>query len=143
FGGDETEALQGDSGLPAARERTWLLRLQHLSAAPSAGGRTGGLATLLRRRPDPAVVFTQYRDSLQAIVGALPNTRRAAVMHGGLTAAEQQRALEAFLTGRADTLVATDVASQGLNLHTASRWAISFDVPWTPLRLEQRIGRVD
>jgi hypothetical protein len=39
--------------------------------------------------------------------------------------------------------VATDVASQGLNLQATTRWAICFDVPWTPLRLEQRIGRVD
>jgi superfamily II DNA or RNA helicase len=142
--GDEAEALAGDSGMSTRRERAWLLRLQHLcTVSSSPGGRARGLSTLLRRVTDRAVVFTQYRDSLQAIVRALPAGRRASLMHGGLSATEQQRALDEFLAGRVDTLVATDVASQGLNLQTASRWAISFDVPWSPLRLEQRIGRVD
>jgi len=143
FGADEAEALSADSGLPVARERAWLQRLQHLCARHTTGGRARALACLLRRCRDRAVIFTQYRDSLPSVVAALPPGRRAAVMHGGQTPAEQHRALTDFLDRRADTLVATDVASQGLNLHTTARWAICFDVPWTPLRLEQRIGRVD
>jgi superfamily II DNA or RNA helicase len=143
FSGDEADALRGDSGLPVARERAWLLRLQHLCARHSTGGRGRALGSLLRRCPERVVVFTQYRDSLASVVSALPPGRRAAVMHGGQTPSEQHRALDDFLERRADTLVATDVASQGLNLHTTTRWAICFDVPWTPLRLEQRIGRVD
>ena len=143
FAGDEMDALRGDSGLPVARERAWLLRLQHLSAQHHTGGRTRALACLLRRSGERAVIFTQYRDSLLSVVSALPAGRCAAVMHGGQTPAEQHHALTEFLARRADVLVATDVASQGLNLQTTTRWAISFDVPWTPLRLEQRIGRVD
>jgi superfamily II DNA or RNA helicase len=143
FGGDEVEALMGHSGLPLGRERAWLLRLQHLCARQTVGGRGRALAVLLRRAPDRVVIFTHYRDSLQTIRGALPAGRSAALMHGGQTPAEQHHALQAFLGGHVDTLVATDVASQGLNLHTTARWALSFDVPWTPLRLEQRIGRVD
>ena len=143
FTGEESEALHGDSGLPVARERAWLLRLQHLSAEHTTGGRARALACLLRRSENRVVIFTQYRDSLSSVVAALPPGRCASVMHGGQTPAEQHRALTEFLDRRADTLVATDVASQGLNLQTTARWAVCFDVPWTPLRLEQRIGRVD
>ncbi len=143
FDDEEAGVLAGASGVAAVRERRWLLRLQALCAHQAAGSRVLALTTLLRRAPDRVVLFTHYRDSLPAIVQALPASRHAAVMHGGLTAAEQHRALRAFLERRVDTLVATDVASQGLNLHTTARWALSFDVPWTPLRLEQRIGRVD
>jgi len=89
------------------------------------------------------VVFTEYRDTLVALADALTASRRIAVLHGGLGGIEQRQALRAFLEGRADTLVATDVASQGLNLQHRARWVVHFDLPWTPMRLEQRVGRVD
>lgn len=143
FAGDEAEALQGASGLSVERERAWLMRLMHLCARHVPGSRVRALTTLLRRCPDRAVVFTQYRDTLPSIIEALPGGRRGVVMHGGQTPAEQQHALTTFLAQRADVLVATDVASQGLNLHTTARWAICVDVPATPLRLAQRIGRID
>ncbi len=40
-------------------------------------------------------------------------------------------------------LVATDAASEGLNLHKRCRLVVNLELPWTPLRLEQRVGRVD
>ena len=145
--GDEWAVLGGDAGLPAAHERTWLLRLQGVAArtAASAYGdpKLARLRTLLRRSGEPAVVFTEYRDTLQAVAHALPDSRRLAILHGGMSGAAQRHALREFLEGRADTLLATDVASQGLNLQHRSRWVVNVDMPWTPMRLEQRVGRVD
>ena len=143
FAVDEADALMGVSGLSFERERAWLMRLTHLCSRHVPGSRARALTTLLRRCADRAIVFTQYRDTLPSIVAALPDDRRGVVMHGGQTLAEQQHALTTFLERRADVLVATDVASQGLNLHTTARWAICLDVPATPLRLAQRIGRID
>jgi hypothetical protein len=40
-------------------------------------------------------------------------------------------------------LATTDVAGEGLNLQAAARTVISLELPWTPSRLEQRVGRVD
>ena len=40
-------------------------------------------------------------------------------------------------------LVATDAASEGLNLHRTARYLLHFDCPWNPSRLEQRNGRLD
>ena len=40
-------------------------------------------------------------------------------------------------------LVATDVAAEGLNLQTSCRYVVHYEVPWNPMRLEQRNGRVD
>lgn len=142
--GDEWATLTTDAGLPVARERAWLLRLRHLAAAVPAGDtKLTRLRTLLRRAGEPAVVFTEYRDSLLAVAGVLVMDRPLAVLHGGLPPAAQRRALRDFLEGRADTLLATDVASQGLNLQHRARWVICLDLPWTPMRLEQRMGRVD
>jgi SNF2 family DNA or RNA helicase len=40
-------------------------------------------------------------------------------------------------------LLATDAAAEGLNLHGHCRLVINLELPWNPMRLEQRIGRVD
>ena len=40
-------------------------------------------------------------------------------------------------------LLATDAASEGLNLHRRCRAVVHFELPWSPARLEQRTGRVD
>lgn len=139
---EDTAAIQADSLVPVTTERAWLLRLEFLCAGATDGGRATALRTLLRRTREPAVVFTRYRDTLTALAALLPG-RRLACLHGGMSRPEINAALSAFLDGRADTLLATDVASQGLNLQSRARWVISFDVPATPLRAEQRIGRVD
>ena len=100
------------------------------------------LDRLLRRHPDPAIVFTEYRDTLHQIAARLHH-RDMAIVHGGLTPSERQQALRRFTHGAATVLLATDAASEGLNLHHRCRRVINVELPWTPLRLEQRIGRVD
>jgi len=48
-----------------------------------------------------------------------------------------------FASGHQPLLVATDAAGEGLNLHHACRIVINLELPWNPIRLAQRIGRVD
>src|SRR6185436_1020372 len=67
----------------------------------------------------------------------------SAVLHGGLTRTERVASLEAFTSGKRAVLLATDAAGEGLNLHQACRVVINLELPWNPMRLEQRIGRVD
>ena len=140
----ERTALIADVGLDARKERIWLRRLQTLArtAAPF-DSKLAALDRLMRRASDPVVIFTEFRHSLQAIEERLAPIRPVAALHGGQSTSERQRALARFLRGDASVLVATDVASQGLNLQTRARWVINLDVPWNPARLEQRIGRVD
>ena len=49
----------------------------------------------------------------------------------------------AFTNGAADVLIATDAGSEGLNLQGTCRLVVNLELPWNPIRLEQRIGRVD
>lgn len=143
---DEWSALTVVTGLPAMHERAWLERLNRLIARDAGDGddpKIVRLTRLLRKAREPVVVFTEYRDSLLAIERAVSRYRRVAVLHGGLSSSEQRHALRLFLSGRADVLLATDVASQGLNLQHRARWVVHFDLPWTPVKLEQRTGRVD
>jgi superfamily II DNA/RNA helicase len=111
-------------------------------AASVNESKLGVLRRLLRRSVEPAIVFTEYRDTLARIASELPDVQ-AVQLHGGLTSAERRDALREFTHGPARLLLATDAASEGLNLHHRCRMIVNLELPWTPLRLEQRVGRVD
>lgn len=92
---------------------------------------------------EPLLVFTEYRDTLHAIAGRLAGRTAVGTLHGGMNRRERAEAVQAFTSGRLHVLVATDVAAEGLNLHERCRALVNVELPWTPTRLEQRIGRVD
>jgi superfamily II DNA or RNA helicase len=124
-------------------ERRWLehlLRLARLAELDES--KLAALVRLLRRSREPAIVFTEYRDTLDRIARCLKDIEHAQI-HGGLTRGERQDALRTFSAGPVDVLLATDAASEGLNLHQRCRLVINLELPWTPVRLEQRIGRVE
>ena len=67
----------------------------------------------------------------------------ALVLHGGLTRDERSAVLASFARDPRGLLLATDAAAEGLNLHHHCRLVVNLELPWNPMRLEQRIGRVD
>lgn len=101
------------------------------------------LVRLLRRVREPAIVFTEYRDTLAMLERSLGSVRRISLLHGGLSVAERACAVDAFNIGASDLLLATDAGSEGLNLQSRCRFVVNLELPWNPIRLEQRIGRVD
>ena len=70
---------------------------------------------------------------------------QVALLHGGLPDTDQQEIVEAF--GNETTplrlLLASDVASEGINLHHQCHRLIHFDIPWSLMVFAQRNGRVD
>ena len=101
------------------------------------------LRRLLTRIREPAIVFSEYRDTVDRLRQVLASDgHRVLVIHGDLGAAERRAAVAEFNRGAA-VLVATDAASEGLNLQYACRLVIHFELPWSPMRLHQRCGRVN
>ena len=99
------------------------------------------LRRVLNRIRESALIFTEYRDTaihLAATIG-----RPALLLHGSMSRVERAAAVERFTRTPGTVLVATDAAGQGLNLHQTCRLVINVELPWNPMRLEQRIGRVD
>lgn len=99
---------------------------------------------------DRIVIFTERIDTLKFLESHLPGAlklkeNQISILHGGLSDVEQQKAVEAF--GSADSsvrlMIASDVASEGINLHHQSHRLIHFDIPWSLLTFQQRNGRVD
>lgn len=143
--GDDAEpaAILGAPGLndQGDEDRT-LERLLALARRASATqSKVAVLVRLLRRVREPVLIFTEYRDTLSDLAGRLPLS--VVSMHGGMTGLERRGAAREFTDGSAPVLLATDAASEGLNLHRRCRLIVNLELPWTPLRLEQRVGRVD
>lgn len=142
---EEPSAVLGARGLARAdEERAWL---DDIAAAAAFGARehrkVRAVRRLLRRVHEPAIVFTEYRDTLTELEAALAGTRRCVCLHGGMDRVDREATLSAFSSGQADVLLATDAGGTGLNLHHRCRLVINLELPWNPVRLEQRIGRVD
>ena len=143
-GDDEPDAEVGGPGLHDTHdERRRLEAILALARqAAESPSKLRALWRLLRRSREPAIVFTEYRDTLAALeheLGAFGTCQ----LHGGLTTTERTAAIHAFTSGRSRVLLATDAASEGLNLQRRCRLVVHLELPWTPTRIEQRVGRVD
>lgn len=102
------------------------------------------------------VLFTRYADTLDFIhrdlCRRLPNCpigtfsgAGGTLRHAGETRPEsldRTTIKQRFVAGNIDILLCTDAAAEGLNLQSADL-LINFDLPWNPMMLEQRIGRID
>lgn len=127
------------------RERTLLARIAHLAGLAAVHeSKLAALRRLVRRlanRHEAVLIFTEYRDTLLHLQQSLlPD---ALLLHGGLTRRERTAVVDAFTSQPTAVLLATDAASEGLNLHQYCRCVIHLEVPWNPVRLEQRTGRLD
>jgi superfamily II DNA or RNA helicase len=102
---------------------------------------------------DPAdrlVVFTERIETLKFLQKELPgllglDTEAVAILHGQLPDSDLGETVESFgrTTSRLRLLIASDVASEGLNLHFQSHRLVHFDIPWSLMVFQQRNGRVD
>ena len=99
------------------------------------------LERILARVNESVIIFTEYRDTLESLRAAAGAD--AAVLHGGMDRFERADAVHEFTSGLARVLLATDAAGEGLNLQQGCRLVVNLELPWNPMRLEQRIGRVD
>ena len=94
------------------------------------------------RDPDKGkvVVFSSQKDVAEDLIRLLGESGLRAVPYFGSQDA-RRRSLKSFRE-RAQVLVATDAGAEGLNLQFAN-CVVNYDLPWNPMKIEQRIGRVD
>lgn len=99
---------------------------------------------------DRIVIFTERIETMKYLAAQLQKDLKLKAgaiqeISGAMSDAEQQAIVENF--GREESpirvLVASDVASEGLNLHYLSHRMIHFDIPWSLMVFQQRNGRID
>jgi SNF2 family DNA or RNA helicase len=99
------------------------------------------LVRLLNTIPDKVVVFTCFRATLRFLADLLQGEGlRVAQLHGGMRRAEKESQIQAF-AGDARVLASTETGSEGRNLQFCN-CVVNYDLPWNPMRIEQRIGRL-
>jgi SNF2 family DNA or RNA helicase len=126
-------------GLDARRLGMLAARAGEVSASPSKVRSL--LRSILSLKGEKAIVFTQFRASQDTIVEALRGAGlEPAVFHGEMSWREKEEALDHFRHA-APVLVSTEAGGEGRNLQFA-RIVVNYDLPWNPMRVEQRIGRV-
>lgn len=100
------------------------------------------------------MVFTQFTDTLDYLRGELlklPDLKilcysgRGGEIHlgqGRWSTISREEVRRKFSRGEADVLLCTDAAAEGLNFQFCGA-LVNYDLPWNPMRVEQRIGRID
>jgi superfamily II DNA or RNA helicase len=103
------------------------------------------LDRILADRAEKVIIFTEFVDTLEMLSRVLDRSGRTGqyvTYHGATPNREAQR--RKFLTDpQTRIFLATDAASEGINLQEACRVLIHVEVPWNPNRYEQRNGRID
>lgn len=90
-----------------------------------------------------AIVFTFSKKTLRYIQQRLLGTsHRIKALHGDVPRRDRDQIMADFRNGEFDFLLATKVASEGLDFEFCSA-VINYDLPWNPMEIEQRIGRID
>ncbi len=151
---DATGPAIDAAAIPPERDRLLLLLeiLRRESADDPKGHRLAEI--LATRSGHRTLVFVSSLATARFVVRLIGWKEVALVAGEGAWIASgrvpREEALGAFAPGerprdqrslRISTLIATDLASEGLDLQAADG-VIHYDLPWTPLRLEQRLGRI-
>ncbi|HEX9500262.1 MAG TPA: DEAD/DEAH box helicase [Thermoanaerobaculia bacterium] len=137
------EVLFWDVFAPAAARidageiREEMRRLDALAAA--------AIASPMRKREMLIDIRERIRDPMLIFTAAIATARdlRSAIPKAGLMTSRGMQpidALDGFRRGRIETLICTDLASEGLNLQRAGV-VVHYDIPWNPVKLDQRNGR--
>ncbi|NJD11136.1 MAG: hypothetical protein FIB01_12135 [Gemmatimonadetes bacterium] len=146
----------------SARRDLELLRAchRHLDDALLHDSKLAALTDLLggELRDRPVLLFTEFRETAEYLWRSLRILIPCALIHGsgawlGAGQSTRRGIIERFAPvsnglpppaprERVQLLIATDVLAEGLNLQDAAD-VVSYDLPWNPVRLVQRLGRID
>lgn len=112
-------------------------------AAIKTGGKEMTLLDLLRRNPDEKkLVFVHSRETLAHLADLLSQAGLAFARFDGSLSGPQKDAAIADFREHVPVLLCTESGGEGRNIQFCNT-LINFDVPWNPMAIEQRIGRID
>ena len=147
----EEQALAAEE---AADIKSLLARIKVLPADSKLDRLRAVLQEVRQAGYQQAMVFTQYTDTMDFLRDALSKRSGLRLMcfsgrGGEVPSAEgnwrritRDDAKRQFREKQADVLLCTDAAAEGLNFQFCGA-LINYDMPWNPMRVEQRIGRID
>lgn len=132
------EARLADDGHPAAA----LLKDLNARLAGAYGSSKGvQVLELVEKNDDKKLIFVRYQKTLEYLADLFQRRRLPFVVFSGtMSAAEKDAAIDSFRR-EAPILISTEAGGEGRNIQFCNT-LINYDLPWNPMRLEQRIGRI-
>ena len=123
-------------------DERWTALLERYLAS-GTGAKEAALLQLLAHNPaEKKMVFVHHRDSMTKLVDIM---RRQgvpfSVFDGGMTGPEKDAAVDTF-RDHVPLLLCSESGGEGRNLQFCNT-LINFDIPWNPMAIEQRVGRID
>lgn len=124
------------------KDKRWADLLKRTKALP-AGAKQAALLRLLAQNPaEKKLVFVHQRDTLHHLADVLRQRKMSfATFSGDMTGPQKDAAVESFRDS-VPVLLCTESGGEGRNLQFCNT-LINFDIPWNPMAIEQRIGRID
>lgn len=151
---DEEGADHEEVTLPAELQDEAADILDDLRLLPADDPKLDELLRLVREtceegsRPGKLLIFTFFRRTIEYLKETLLERGvRLAVVHGDIDDEQRQELRDRFRLDRDepaafDVMLSTEVGAEGLDYEFCDR-LVNYDIPWNPMRVEQRIGRVD
>ena len=122
-------------------ERESLAKLRDLALSVGSHEKGSKLVEFLGKFEDKVIVFTQYLPTLAYLEGVMKDKGIShSIFHGGMDPWTKEQSVRQF-RGDAKVFLSTEAGGEGRNLQFANK-LVNYDLPWNPLRLEQRIGRI-
>ena len=98
-----------------------------------------------RNKKSKVLIFAQYKGTLEYLLHKIKNKKLSVdVIHGGIKTDDRQDIVYNFNSkSNPQILLASEVGSEGLDMHHNCNIIVNYDLPWNPMKVEQRIGRLD
>jgi len=126
-----------------------LIELARVAEAAGLNAKAEALLDLLveveRQELDPdlkVLVFTEFTATQEMLRELLESVGYSVVTLNGMMDLDERLRVQREFAGDARVLISTDAGGEGLNLQFC-HVVVNYDLPWNPMRIEQRIGRVD
>jgi SNF2 family DNA or RNA helicase len=121
--------------------RQQILDLVEMIKKIEAHSKAAKTVELIQQINDKVIIFTEYRATQNYLQKYLHDHGITSVpFRGGFKRSKKDWMTDLF-QNRAQVLIATEAGGEGINLQFCNQ-VINYDMPWNPMRVEQRIGRV-
>ncbi len=132
----------GESERISPEYRTIARRLAQRAQKIKTHAKLNVLTAILKETPDRVVVFSDHRPTIELIAQRVEGLGRQAIVYWGAhTTPERDKRIRAFHADERSVLIATRAGSEGRNLQFCNV-LVNYDLPWNPMVVEQRIGRL-
>lgn len=121
------------------RERIW--GLVDIIKTIQTNSKAEKTMEIIQGMNEKVIIFTEYRATQEYLMKYFRDRNMTAVPYrGGMNRGKKDWMMDLF-RGRTQVMIATEAGGEGINLQFCHQM-INFDLPWNPMRVEQRIGRI-